>query len=244
MEGESAEEMKEDVNFTPVQSGVTRWHSENEGDSSSSIPPETTFSVSLDLSHYKVGDVIAIYSLARTDQDWVIGDSPARAQSNVVNARTNPDWSHVHANSIDGRSLIKGRLDFFSVPVTIEIGPQPGFFESNDPIETSVRLSDEGYELVQESELDVIAYALFMAVLVLTVTIICVFCREERDGTVRQPLQMLFDVTFTNSLYDTSSKRISVQFGVTTAKSTNRRLTWMTSLRRNHWSFKSSRQHL
>ncbi len=94
--------MKEDVNFTPVQSGVTRWHSRTEGDSSTSIAPETTFSVSLDLSHYKVGDVVAIYSLARTDQDWVVGDSPVRAQSNVVNARTNPDWSHVHANSIDG----------------------------------------------------------------------------------------------------------------------------------------------
>ena len=135
MEGETAEEMAEDVNFTPVQSGVTRWHATSSSSSKKNmaIPPETTFSVSLDLHHYKVGDVIAIYSLARTDQGWVLfGDaSDSRsssinipAKSNVVNARTNPQWSHVHnTNSIDGgASLIKGRLDWFSVPVTIEIG--------------------------------------------------------------------------------------------------------------------------
>lgn len=141
------------------------------------IAPETTFSVSLDLSHYKVGDVIAIYSLARTDQDWILDDNDSRsslhaAQSNIVNARTNDD-----------SSLIEGRLDWFSVPVTIEIGPPPGFFEGNDPIETSVRVSDEGYESVVVNELDIIAYSLVMAVVVLIITVVCVFCREERDGT-------------------------------------------------------------
>lgn len=131
MEGETAEEMAEDVNFTPVQSGVTQWHpGDNDDKDSSLLPDETVFSLSLDLSHYKVGDVIAIYSLARTDQEWLStggngsGESagPIPAQSNVVNARTNPQWSHVHTNSIDGNSLIKGRLDWFSVPITIEIG--------------------------------------------------------------------------------------------------------------------------
>eukprot|EP00571_Detonula_confervacea_P007149 CAMPEP_0172327528 /NCGR_PEP_ID=MMETSP1058-20130122/59834_1 /TAXON_ID=83371 /ORGANISM="Detonula confervacea, Strain CCMP 353" /LENGTH=954 /DNA_ID=CAMNT_0013044607 /DNA_START=137 /DNA_END=3001 /DNA_ORIENTATION=+ len=185
MEGETAEEMAEDVNFTPVQSGVTRWHSSGNGADSSmaTMSPETTFSVSLDLGHYKVGDVIAIYSLARTDQGWVFGDSSIPAQSNFVNARTNPQWSHIHANSIDGGSLIKGRLDWFSVPVTIEVGPQPGFFQGNEPIEKSVRVSDEGYEPIDTSELNVIAYSLFMAVLVIAITVCCVFCREERDGT-------------------------------------------------------------
>jgi len=139
MEGETAEEMAEDVSFTSVQSGVTRWHSSKNNNidhaaASSPIgkPPETIFSVSLDLSHYKVGDVIAIYALTRTDQGWASAGAnegkgrnanPTAAQSNVVNARTNPQWSHVHSNSIDGEgSLIKGRLDWFSVPVTIEIG--------------------------------------------------------------------------------------------------------------------------
>ena len=211
MEGETSEEMAEEVNFTPIQGGFTRWHpSSIDGDITNVvIPPETTFSVSIDLSHYKVGDVIAIYSLARTDQDWVIGDSSVPAQSNIVNARTNPQWYHVHANSIDGGSLIKGRLDWFSVQVTLEIGeckylwflarcrnhsytdltpwhvgPQPGFFEGNEPIETSVRLSDEWHESIEKSELDVIALSLAMAMLVAVATVFCVFCREERDGTV------------------------------------------------------------
>lgn len=65
-------------------------------------------------------------------------------------------------------------------------GPRPGFFEGNDPVETSVRTSDEGYETVETSDLHVIAYSLFMAVLVLGITLCCVFCREERDGTVRK----------------------------------------------------------
>lgn len=123
MEGETSEEMSEEVNFTPIQSGFTRWHSFADDESPNVIiPPETLFSVSVDLSHYKVGDVIAIYSLARTDQDWLAGESSIPAQSNIVNARTNPQWLHIHANAIDGGSLIKGRLDWFSVPVTIEIG--------------------------------------------------------------------------------------------------------------------------
>lgn len=136
MEGETAEEMAEDVTFTPVQSGGTRWR-RGAGPSSGggtspgaagavTLAPETTFSVSLDLSHYRVGDVIAIYSLARTDQGWAFngdsGDIGDRPSTNIVNARTNPAWSHVHSNSMDGGSLIKGRLDWFSVPVTIEIG--------------------------------------------------------------------------------------------------------------------------
>ena len=92
MEGETSEEMAEEVNFTPTQGGFTRWHpSSIDGDITNVvIPPETTFSVSIDLSHYKVGDVITIYSVARTDQNWVMGDSSIPAQSNIVNARTNP----------------------------------------------------------------------------------------------------------------------------------------------------------
>jgi hypothetical protein len=123
MEGETSEEMAEEVNFTPIQSGFTRWHTFSDNEIPENlVPPETEFSVSIDLSPYKVGDVIVIYSLARTDQDWIIGERSIPAQSNVVNARTNPQWSHVHESSIDGGSLIKGRLDWFSVPVTIEIG--------------------------------------------------------------------------------------------------------------------------
>ena len=64
-------------------------------------------------------------------------------------------------------------------------GPQPGFFEGNEPIETSVRAFDEGYNEPKTESVDVIAYSLFMAVVVIAITLCCVFCREERDGTVR-----------------------------------------------------------
>ena len=37
-----------------------------------------------------------------------------------------------------------------------------------------------------ESSVDVIAYSLVMAVVVLVITLCCVFCREERDGMVRE----------------------------------------------------------
>jgi hypothetical protein len=64
------------------------------------------------------------------------------------------------------------------------VGPQPGFFEGNEPIETSVRLADEWHESTEKSEMDVIALSLVMATLVVVATVFCVFCREERDGTV------------------------------------------------------------
>ncbi len=101
------------------------------------VPSYTTFSVSLDLSHDRAKGVIAMYLLARTYQDWVLsgnigGDadcgSAIPARSNVVNTRTNHYWSsHVRhdANSMDnggnGSSLVRGWLDWFSVPVTITI---------------------------------------------------------------------------------------------------------------------------
>jgi len=175
MEGEDAETMNEEASFTPVQSGDTRWarhdHSKTDSDELFDIPHETTFTVTLDLSHYKVGDIIDIYSLARTDQGWSDesdneNGSTFTSQSNLVNARTE-----------------SGRLDWFSVPVSIEIGPRPGFFESNDPIETSIRISDQDYEAIVESDLNVIAYSLVMALIVVVITVVCVFFREERDGT-------------------------------------------------------------
>jgi hypothetical protein len=47
-----------------------------------------------------------------------------------------------------------------------------------------VRLSDEWYKSTEKSELDVIALSLAMAMLVIITTVFCVFCREEKDGTV------------------------------------------------------------
>ena len=174
MEGESEEQMETEVTFTPVQSGFTRWHSEQQKENvNTTIQPETTFSVTLDLSRYKVGDMIAIYALARVDQEWVHGHfSEAESsgmsppQSNIVNVRTNPEWIINHElDSPDISPKIKGRLDWFSVPVTIEIGEQPGFFESTDIKESSVRLSDSKFIEEDVSMDGMIIYAIFMALL-------------------------------------------------------------------------------
>lgn len=197
MGGETAEEMAEDVNFSPVQNGFTRWHRSSSifrmndntagtvasSTSSTAIPPETTFSISLDLHHYKAGDVIAVYSLARTDQGWGFGvgskgrDSQSVApQSNIVNSRTNPQWFHVHSDSV-----LRGRIDWFSVPVTIKIGPQPGFFARNAPVDKSERFPGE--RMTNKTSMGAIVRSLMLAVMVIAVTMCCVFCREERDGT-------------------------------------------------------------
>ena len=117
MEGETASQMEDDVSFAPVRTGVTRWRAH--AGRGEVIPPETTFSVTLDLSDYSAGDVIAIYALARTDQGWAAGEDSS-PRSNVVNSRTNPEWSFPNG--------IQGRLDFWSVPVTLTILPQPGEF--------------------------------------------------------------------------------------------------------------------
>jgi hypothetical protein len=181
MEGETEEQMETEVTFTPIQSGKTRWHSSNHG--SNVVEPETTFSVTLDLSRYKVGDVIAIYALARVDQNWghFEGEtsSGSTPQSNIVNARTNPEWI-ISQNEVD---IIKGQLDFFSVPVTIEIENRPGFFEGTDIKDSSIRLSDATLINEQMDEDGIIVYALFMAVLTILIVFVCAFCREQSDGT-------------------------------------------------------------
>lgn len=191
MEGETEQQMETEVTFTPIQSGATRWHSaqrEDKGDGVR-VQPETRFSVSLDLSHYKAGDRVAIYSLVRVDQKWVhghfSGDSIQNPpQSNIVNARSNPDWTIQHGlDSSERGSAIKGRLDFFSVPVTIEIGKQPGFFEGTDIIELSTRLSDTEFVDEDASAVGMIGYALSMAVLTIITIFTCIFCRDSSDGT-------------------------------------------------------------
>jgi hypothetical protein len=181
MEGETVQQMDDDVSFTLVQSGVTRWHPSHLN-TAARVPTEraeTTFSVSLDLSDYKAGDVVALYALARTDQRESMENPP---QSSFVNARTNPDWSHSYTGT-EGPLTMKGRLDWFSVPVTITIGEQPGFFESKQPVETSVRISDVG--LITDDSVTVgdIIYPLVAAIVAVAVVFFCAFCREESDGT-------------------------------------------------------------
>jgi len=182
MEGETAQEMEDDVSFTPVQNGVTRWHPSQLTPIGRFLPAETSFSVTLDLSDYKAGDIIAIYALARTDQrEYTRENQP---QSSFVNTRTNPDWSHTNTGTTLGSaSAVQGRLDWFSLPVTITIGQQPGFFQSKQPVETSVRVSDIGLVTDGNIGMDDLFYPVLAAIVVVSVVFCCTFCREESDGT-------------------------------------------------------------
>eukprot|EP00956_Cyclotella_meneghiniana_P040950 scaffold210252_cov125-Cyclotella_meneghiniana.AAC.1 len=185
MEGETEEQMETDVTFAPVQSGITRWHPKHiDGDTA--VRPETTFSLSLDLSRYKRGDVISIFTLARVDQKWVRGyfseeGQSSPPQSNIVNARTNPEWKILQPemDSTERQSSIKGQLDFFSVPVTVEIGSRPGLFEGSEIIDSSIRLEDSPFIKEESNETGVIVYALIMAVVTIVAVFFCTFCREK-----------------------------------------------------------------
>ncbi|GKY96631.1 hypothetical protein MPSEU_000622700 [Mayamaea pseudoterrestris] len=80
----------------------------------------TLFQGSVDLSEFTSGDSIVVLVSAQVDQGWK--NVPANAspngppQSHVVNARTNSNWSYRSSGKV-----IKGRLDWFSIPYTINI---------------------------------------------------------------------------------------------------------------------------
>jgi hypothetical protein len=69
----------------------------------------------------KTMDQLVVIASARVDKNWAIPPSNVAPnvspQSHVANARTNPDWYHESAGKI-----IKGRLDWYSIPLTIVIG--------------------------------------------------------------------------------------------------------------------------
>jgi hypothetical protein len=72
-------------------------------------------------SRLKTLDQLVVIASAKVDQEWKtqpdnIGPN-IDPQSHIVNARTNPDWHHESAGK-----HIRGRLDWFSSPVTIVIG--------------------------------------------------------------------------------------------------------------------------
>jgi hypothetical protein len=79
------------------------------------------FRAQINARDFKVGDKIVLIARARVDQGWMdapLGDfEPKRGpQSHLTNARTNPDWNHEH----EGKK-VQGRLDWYSVPVTIVV---------------------------------------------------------------------------------------------------------------------------
>ena len=105
--------------LTSSQSGNTRWT-----DANSNLDP--SFRSKIDLSKFSKGDEIAVYAVAMVDQNWkkvasnkdVWPNTVQRAQSHLVNARTNPKWKK---NKPNIQKIVQGRLHWISVPLTIKI---------------------------------------------------------------------------------------------------------------------------
>ena len=110
------EELGSYFQSTHKLTGITRWHKNVEEVEGS------TFSASIDISKYRPGDKIAVFATARLDQSWTgkptkynIGpDLPP--MSHLVNTRTDYNWLHEN----EGK-LIKGRKDWFSMPLTVQL---------------------------------------------------------------------------------------------------------------------------
>jgi hypothetical protein len=116
-------------------SGVTQF-------SSTGTTKNGIFAASIDVSMFQPTDVIVVLAMARVDQAWANPKDPhlpdVPPQSHIVNARTNPDWHH---EKPDGK-VIQGRLDWFSQPLTIEMGEAMG--DEVETIELSTRWNDDG----------------------------------------------------------------------------------------------------
>lgn len=111
----------ESVDFltTPIQSGLTNWARNNNG-----IGVEQTFEAQLDLSSYPIGTKIAVFAIAKVDQNW--GTKPNNVwpdvypQAHIANGRTNKIYKMKKFNSKGQiKRIVKSRLFWISVPLTI-----------------------------------------------------------------------------------------------------------------------------
>lgn len=79
------------------------------------------FRATIPIQGFKQSDKLMVIVSARVDQSWIQLPSDiapyVNPQSHVVNARTNPDWHH----ESNGKH-VDGRLDWFSVPLTVVFG--------------------------------------------------------------------------------------------------------------------------
>jgi hypothetical protein len=102
---------------TVIQSGGTRWT-----DPTLSEVPK--FSTLLDLTPFEKGDELAVYAIAKVDQNWKNKPSGnvwpvgKDVQSHIVKQRT--DETYISNKDNIGRS-VQGRLDWISAPLTILI---------------------------------------------------------------------------------------------------------------------------
>jgi Zinc carboxypeptidase len=137
------------------------------------------FLASIDRTSLEDDDMIAVIASARVDQSWATmarNASPAGLppQSHIVNVRTNPNWYH-ESNGY----VIQGRLDWFSLPVTIFISSNNSLQETR-PLVVSLRnqyMHPNNAENVVEGNETAIDVLSWMALLfILTSVGCCGYC--------------------------------------------------------------------
>ncbi|CAJ1942964.1 unnamed protein product [Cylindrotheca closterium] len=109
------------------------------------------FKAEIDIKDMKAGDRIVIIASARVDQNWNLPHAPnvivPSPESHLANARTNPDWNHLH----NGKR-IRGRINWFSIPLAVVL---EDFDNSLGTLEMENRFSqstDSDTEKVQDQE--------------------------------------------------------------------------------------------
>jgi len=120
--GADSDEASQQLLFvTEAQSGATRWTDP----SSSEEAPK--FSTKLDLRPFAKGDKVAVFALAKVDQNWKEAPSyknretwpkQTSPQSHIVQGRTDENYASSKPNI--GRA-VRGRLHWISIPLTIVI---------------------------------------------------------------------------------------------------------------------------
>ncbi len=150
-------------------------------DERSMITSDTVFSTTaLDLTSFSEGEMIAVYAVARVDQFFYDINSAQKnvrdhlaPQSHLVNARVNPQW-----NQRGNDKVIRGRMDWFSIPITLRIGP-PG-----SPIEEITSNDEPSYykEYEQQQQLYKILKGIAIGVGCALFIIVCLFVREKSNG--------------------------------------------------------------
>jgi hypothetical protein len=175
-------EKKKRVFFTdPVVSGKTIWHPDLEYPdvgAKSMITDESVFTTEIDISQYEEGEIIAVYAVARVDQNWYdISNSNIKdhlpPQSHWVNARTNPEWRY----TVNDKT-VQGQLDWFSIPITIRIG------KSNSPIiDVSKRTPEIIEDVVHNNDsASRILKGILIGISAVVAISVCIFVREKSNG--------------------------------------------------------------
>merc|ERR1712157_288763 len=114
--------------YTESMKGDTIWKS-NSFDFESK---DYSFTASIDLSQYNIGDTVQIHAVALVDQSWTTQPKPKYfkpnipPQSHLVNVRTNPNWFY---ETDDKAYSIQGRLFWLSIRLSFTMSsyvtPEP-----------------------------------------------------------------------------------------------------------------------